>query len=61
MTGGELFDHISRKDHLGEEEASTFICQILHGLKHMHDLDIAHLDLKVRQNRHANRYEITYL
>ncbi|XP_059159950.1 death-associated protein kinase 1-like isoform X2 [Physella acuta] len=46
VTGGELFDYISEKDHLGEEEASAFIAQILHGVKHLHDNNIAHLDLK---------------
>ncbi|CAG5131988.1 unnamed protein product, partial [Candidula unifasciata] len=46
VTGGELFDYISEKDHLGEEEASAFIAQILHGVKHIHAKNIAHLDLK---------------
>lgn len=47
LRGGELFDFISEKERLSEEEASNFIKQILEGLKHMHSKYIAHLDLKV--------------
>ena len=46
LRGGELFDFISEKERLSEEEASDFIQQILLGLKHMHSKNIAHLDLK---------------
>ncbi|XP_059080756.1 death-associated protein kinase 1-like isoform X2 [Tigriopus californicus] len=46
LRGGELFDFISEKERLSEEEASNFIKQILEGLKHMHSKYIAHLDLK---------------
>lgn len=46
VSGGELFDYISEKDHLSEEEASTFIKQILDGVEHLHSQNIAHLDLK---------------
>jgi len=46
LRGGELFDFISEKEALSEEEASDFIQQILLGLKHMHSKHIAHLDLK---------------
>ena len=42
-----MFDFISEKEALSEEEASDFIQQILLGLKHMHSKHIAHLDLKV--------------
>ena len=48
LRGGELFDFISEKERLSEEEASNFIKQILLGVKHMHTKHIAHLDLKVR-------------
>lgn len=47
VSGGELFDYISEKDHLSEEEASAFIKQILDGVEHLHSQNIAHLDLKV--------------
>ncbi|XP_021346107.1 death-associated protein kinase 1-like isoform X2 [Mizuhopecten yessoensis] len=46
VSGGELFDYISEKDHLSEEEASTFIKQILEAVQHLHTKCIAHLDLK---------------
>ena len=46
VSGGELFDYISEKDHLSEEEASAFIKQILDGVEHLHSKNIAHLDLK---------------
>ncbi len=63
LRGGELFDFISEKERLSEEEASDFIRQILLGVKHMHSKNIAHLDLKVlRQLKngdvHLWRHEI---
>ena len=47
LRGGELFDFISEKERLSEEEASDFIKQILLGVRHMHSKGVAHLDLKV--------------
>ena len=44
-----MFDFISEKERLSEEEASAFIQQILLGVKHMHTKYIAHLDLKARK------------
>ncbi|KAJ8304643.1 hypothetical protein KUTeg_018226 [Tegillarca granosa] len=46
VAGGELFDYISEKDHLSEEEASSFLKQILEGVEHLHSKNVAHLDLK---------------
>ncbi|XP_052792914.1 death-associated protein kinase 1-like isoform X2 [Mya arenaria] len=46
VDGGELFEYLSAKDKLCEEEASSFIKQILDGLEHLHSRYIAHLDLK---------------
>ncbi|XP_074651155.1 death-associated protein kinase 3-like [Tubulanus polymorphus] len=46
VTGGELFEYLSEKDHLTEAEAVAFLKQILTGVKHMHEKNIAHLDLK---------------
>ncbi|RXG60505.1 Death-associated protein kinase 2 [Armadillidium vulgare] len=46
VRGGELFEHISHKERLSEEEASLFVKQILEGIKHMHSLSVVHLDLK---------------
>ncbi|CAG2103053.1 unnamed protein product, partial [Medioppia subpectinata] len=46
VKGGELFDLISYKGFLEEEEAIHYIKQILMAVKHLHDRDIVHLDLK---------------
>lgn len=46
VKGGELFEYITTKDNLNDEEASLFIRQILLGLEHLHNKNIAHLDLK---------------
>ncbi|XP_076061664.1 death-associated protein kinase 1-like isoform X2 [Oratosquilla oratoria] len=46
VRGGELFEYISECEKLSEEEASSFLRQILLGLEHMHMCKIAHLDLK---------------
>jgi serine/threonine protein kinase len=47
LRGGELFDYISKKDFLTEEEAIDFTRQILQGLQHLHSRSVVHLDLKV--------------
>ena len=46
VTGGELFEYISDKEFLTEEEAAIFIAQILEGVDHFHAKSIVHLDLK---------------
>lgn len=48
LRGGELFDYISKKDFLTEEEAIDFTRQILLALQHLHSRNVVHLDLKVR-------------
>lgn len=45
-TGGELFRLIA-KDPLPEDKAREVVYQILDGVKHLHSLNIVHLDLKV--------------
>ena len=45
-TGGELFRLIA-KDPLSEDKAREVVYQILDGVKHLHSLNIVHLDLKV--------------
>ena len=47
LRGGELFDFIAERERLTEEEASFFIKQILLGVQHLHNHNVAHLDLKV--------------
>jgi len=46
LRGGELFDFIAERERLTEEEASFFIKQILLGVQHLHNHNVAHLDLK---------------
>ena len=47
-TGGELFRLIA-KDPLSEDKAREVVYQILDGVKHLHSLNIVHLDLKVSE------------
>ncbi|KAG1714863.1 Death-associated protein kinase 2 [Nymphon striatum] len=46
VKGGELFDFITEKEKIVEEQALLFITQILQGVLHLHSNFIAHLDLK---------------
>uniref|UniRef100_A0A158Q7F2 Myosin light chain kinase, smooth muscle n=1 Tax=Elaeophora elaphi TaxID=1147741 RepID=A0A158Q7F2_9BILA len=47
ISGGDLHDKIiDDKALMSEDEARTFIRQILQGVQHMHNKNIAHLDLK---------------
>ncbi|KAL7671798.1 hypothetical protein ACOME3_006701 [Neoechinorhynchus agilis] len=43
---GELFDYVSERDYLSEEDAALFIFQILQALDYIHKHRIVHLDLK---------------
>ena len=44
--GGELFDVITRKGHLYENDAATIIRKLWSAIAHLHDRDICHRDLK---------------
>ncbi|XP_062944495.1 death-associated protein kinase 2 isoform X1 [Cynocephalus volans] len=46
VPGGELFDFLAQKESLSEEEATSFIKQILDGVNYLHTKKIAHFDLK---------------
>ncbi|XP_070543230.1 death-associated protein kinase 1-like isoform X2 [Ptychodera flava] len=46
VAGGELFEFLAEKDHVTEEEAALFTKQMLEGVRHLHDKNIVHLDLK---------------
>ncbi|CAL8261919.1 unnamed protein product [Merluccius merluccius] len=46
VSGGELFDFLSQKETLCEEEATQFMKQILEGVRYLHSKRIAHFDLK---------------
>jgi Protein kinase domain len=47
ITGGELLHRITQLKRFSERDASEFTAQMLCGIKHLHDLNIAHRDLKV--------------
>nr|XP_042913254.1 obscurin-like [Parasteatoda tepidariorum] len=49
--GGELLPSIIHHGNLTESIVAHYIKQILEGLKHMHEKDIAHLGLNVSKNR----------
>lgn len=49
VSGGELFDFLAQKESLSEEEATSFIKQILDGVNYLHAKKIAHFDLKVSE------------
>ena len=44
---GELFEYISKKERLQEDEASSFFYQIINGVEYIHSKGIAHRDLKL--------------
>ena len=46
MDGGELFDYVSTKGALREEEAVRLFRQIIAGLSYCHQFNICHRDLK---------------
>ncbi len=59
IAGGELFDRIADPNYkMTEAEAIKYMRQICQGLKHMHENNIVHLDLKVRKRK--NQIPICY-
>jgi serine/threonine protein kinase len=55
IAGGELFDRIADPNYkMTEAEAIKYMRQICQGLKHMHENNIVHLDLKVRKRKKSN-------
>lgn len=46
MDGGELFERITQKEKLDENEAAKIMKDICNAVKYLHDNDIAHRDLK---------------
>lgn len=56
VSGGELFDFLAQKESLSEEEATSFIQQILGGVSYLHGKKIAHFDLKVSAGCGVDRH-----
>lgn len=47
LSGGELFEKVSdEKNRMSEEEAVEYMRQVCSALKHMHETNFVHLDLK---------------
>ncbi|KAK0400071.1 hypothetical protein QR680_003339 [Steinernema hermaphroditum] len=47
MSGGELFEKVSdEKNRMSEEEAIDYMRQVCNALRHMHEMNYVHLDLK---------------
>ncbi|KAJ3373828.1 hypothetical protein GGF31_008713 [Allomyces arbusculus] len=46
LAGGELFDHIVKNHHLGEDEARRFVQQIVAAVDYCHQHSVIHRDLK---------------
>jgi len=51
ITGGELFEDIVAREFYSEVDASHCIQQILEAVKHCHENNIVHRDLKVNHKQ----------
>ncbi|XP_054161595.1 twitchin-like isoform X2 [Oppia nitens] len=63
MSGGELFERITDEGYkMSESEAQHYVRQIIEGVKHMHEKNIIHLDLKPEnimcQKKSSNQIKI---
>lgn len=56
LTGGELFNRLTDENYqMNEGEVGNYIRQVCEGIKHMHDMNIIHLDVKVSATSWAQR------
>ncbi len=46
MSGGELFEHILKRGNFNERDASAIVKQVLKGIGYLHEIGVAHRDLK---------------
>lgn len=46
LSGCELFDYITEKDFLEEQEATMYIRNILQAVQYLHEKNVCHLDIK---------------
>ena len=61
IAGGDLFDRIADPNYkMTEAEAIKYMRQICQGLKHMHENNIVHLDLKVRNSAGSSLETFVY-
>jgi serine/threonine protein kinase len=47
VKGGDVYDRISKKNHYSEKEARDCALVLLNAIKHCHDKDVVHRDLKL--------------
>jgi len=46
MEGGTLFDYMTKTEKLSETETVGFVREVIQGVKYLHDINIAHRDIK---------------
>lgn len=62
LTGGELFDRLVEQEYdLTEEDCITYMRQICQGVRHMHQQNLVHLDLKVSTIATSITYNVQHM
>lgn len=62
LTGGELFDRLVEQEYdLTEEDCITYMRQICQGVRHMHQQNLVHLDLKVSTIATSITYNVYHM
>ena len=48
LSGGELFDRVAAEDYkMTEAEVINYVQQVCKAMRHMHENNVVHLDIKV--------------